>query len=156
MGKFRNHEKASFWSADTDEGKENSMPHGARRLNVADIFEERSDLVKSARGGGSITPRFAKILQQHVCSGKLTIHTHTTVQHQKYSPLDQTYTITTTPLIADMPKIHFVYFATGVQSEYEKLNYLQGLLAKHPIESIDGLPALTDDLMWSPDVPLFM
>lgn len=78
------------------------------------------------------------------------------MQHQSYSPLDQTYTIATEPAIEDMPKIHFVYFATGVQSEYEKLNYLQNLVEKHPIESIDGLPALTDDLMWNPDVPLFM
>lgn len=112
--------------------------------------------MKSARGGGSITPRFAKILQQHVSSGKLIIHTHTTVQSQNYSPLDQTYNITTEPAIPDMPKIHFVYFATGVQSEYEKLDYLQDLVEKHPIESIDGLPALTDDLQWSEDVPLFM
>lgn len=78
------------------------------------------------------------------------------MQRQSYSPLHQTYTIATEPAIEDMPKIHFVYFATGVQSECEKLDYLQTLMEKHPIESIDGLPALTDDLMWNRDVPLFM
>lgn len=78
------------------------------------------------------------------------------MQSQKYRPLDQAYTIVTEPAIKDMPDIHFVYFATGVQSEYEKLGYLQNMVKKHPIQSIDGLPALTDDLMWNEDVPLFM
>ncbi|KAK4496771.1 hypothetical protein PRZ48_012754 [Zasmidium cellare] len=136
MGKFRNHEKASFWSADTD--------------------EERSDLVKSARGGGSITPRFAKLLDSHVRTGKLSIHTHTTVTSSTYSPTSQTWTLSTTPPIPDLPQIHYVYFATGVQSDFEKLPYLQKIVDKYPVESFDGLPALTDDLMWKADVPLFM
>ncbi|EGP82971.1 uncharacterized protein MYCGRDRAFT_97150 [Zymoseptoria tritici IPO323] len=136
MGKFRNHEKASFWSADTD--------------------EERAELVKSARGGGSITPRYAKILHQHVASGRLTLHTHTTVASHSYSPLTGTHTLITEPPISSLPEFHFIYFATGVQSDYQTLPYLQTMLAKYPMESIDGLPALTEDLMWDEDVPLFM
>lgn len=117
---------------------------------------ERSDLVKSARGGGSITPRFAKVLETHVRTGKLSIHTHTTVTSSTYSPLDQTWTLTTSPPIPDLPPIHYIYFATGVQSDFEKLPYLQKIVEKYPVDSFDGLPALTDDLMWQGDVPLFM
>ena len=136
MGKFRNHEKATFWSADTD--------------------EERLHLVKCARGGGSITPRFVKVSEQHVQSGKLSIHPHTTVEQTNYDPLEQTWLIKTSPPILDMPPIHFVYFATGVQSNVEKLSYLQKIVEKFPVECFDGMPALTDDLMWKPDVPLFL
>lgn len=113
-------------------------------------------MVKSARGGGSITPRFAKVLDAHVRTGKLSIHTHTTVTHSAYSPLDQTWAIETSPAIPDLPKIHYIYFATGVQSDFEKLPYLQKIFEKYPVDSFDGLPGLTDDLMWKADVPLFM
>lgn len=30
------------------------------------------------------------------------------------------------------------------------------MCAKYPVENFDGLPALTDDLMWREDVPLFL
>ncbi|CAK4033891.1 FAD binding domain [Lecanosticta acicola] len=136
MGKFRNHEKASFWSADTD--------------------EERSELVKSARGGGSITPRFAKISERHVRAGRLSIHTHTTVHSASFSPITRTWAITTSPPVPALPPIDFIYFATGVQSEIQTLPYLKPILEKFPVESYEGLPALTDDLMWSEDVPLFV
>ncbi|EME44513.1 hypothetical protein DOTSEDRAFT_172765 [Dothistroma septosporum NZE10] len=136
MGKFRNHEKATFWSADTD--------------------EERSDLIRSARGGGSITPRSVKILEKHVRLGKLSIHAHTTVEQTSHDPITQTWSIKTSPPVTDLPAIHFVYFATGVQSDVEKLPYLQKFADKYPMKCFDGMPALTDDLMWKPDMPLFM
>ncbi|USW58468.1 Putative L-lysine 6-monooxygenase/L-ornithine 5-monooxygenase, FAD/NAD(P)-binding domain superfamily [Septoria linicola] len=138
MGKFRNHEKASFWSADTD--------------------EERSELIKSARGGGSITPRFAKILKEHVDKGRVDLHTNATVRGCRYDPIEQVWHIKTQPELKALEeaKIHYVYFATGVASDFETLPYLKGMCEKYPVESYDGLPALTDDLMWREDVPLFM
>ncbi|KAF7192450.1 hypothetical protein HII31_06225 [Pseudocercospora fuligena] len=53
-------------------------------------------------------------------------------------------------------EFHFIYFATGIQSDFQTLPYLQNLLKAYPVESYDGLPALTEDLMWREDVPLFM
>lgn len=154
MGKFRNHEKASFWSADTDEGGLTTFCSALRfKLTVA---AERSELVKSARGGGSITPRFAKISDCHVRSGQLSIHTHTVVSSATFSPTAGTWSITTDPPISDLPPIDFIYFATGVHSDFETLPYLKNIVEKYPIEAYDGLPALTDDLMWKEDVPLFV
>lgn len=43
-----------------------------------------------------------------------------------------------------------------MQSDFTSLPYLQTLSEKFPIENFDGMPALTDDLMWRGDVPLFM
>lgn len=117
---------------------------------------ERSDLVKSARGGGSITPRFAKVLEKHARAGGLSMHTHTTITYAAYHPSTSTWTILTDPPIADLPPMHHVYFATGVQSDFSTLPYLSTIVDKHPVESFDGLPALTDDLMWTPEVPLFL
>lgn len=138
MGKFRNHEKASFWSADSD--------------------AERSELIKSARGGGSITPRFARLVQGNCKTGKLALHTHTTVKKCQYDAVEQVWSIQTEPGIPELEaaSIHHVYFATGVTSDFEKLPYLQTMCEKYPIKGYDGLPALTDDLTWRDDVPLFV
>lgn len=117
---------------------------------------ERLELINVARGGGSITPRFAKTLQRHCSTGRLSLHTHTVISKANFNPLDQTWTVTTSPPIENLPKFHHIYFATGVQSDFQSLPYLQTLCKKFPIDSYGGLPALTDDLMWREDVPLFM
>jgi hypothetical protein len=139
MGKFQNHEKASFWSADTD--------------------EERCDLVNAARGGGSVTPRYAKILQAHVASGRLMMCTNTVVSSASLICEDEDekiWNITTTPAIPGLPDFHFVYFATGVASDISTLPYLAPIHEKFPIPTFQGLPALNHDLMWNDDVPLFV
>ena len=112
-------------------------------------------MLKEARGGGSITPRFAKILLSHVQSGRTALHYNTTVQSQAYNADSQTWSLTTSPPIPDLPEIDYIYFATGVQSDISTLPYMQSIVSEYPMETYDGLPALTDDLAWRDDVPLF-
>nr|POE54473.1 hypothetical protein CFP56_41411 [Quercus suber] len=154
IAKFKNHQQASFWSADTDEGTI-YFPSATIKHN-ADSAVERLEYVKEARNGGSITPRFMKKLKQHVISGKLAIHTHTTVATQNYDADLASWTLATTPPIPDLPPFDYIYFATGAQTDVHKLDFLQTMHSKHPIASCGGLPVLTDDLMWSANVPLFV
>lgn len=112
-------------------------------------------MLKEARGGGSITPRFAKILQSHVQSGRTSLHTSTVVQDQFYDSSSQTWNLTTTPPIDELPSMDYIYFATGVQSDISTLPFMQSITAQYPLETYDGLPKLTDDLAWRDDVPLF-
>ncbi|TIA60932.1 FAD/NAD(P)-binding domain-containing protein [Aureobasidium pullulans] len=133
MGKFRNFEEASFWSADTD--------------------EERLEQIKQARGGGSITPRYHKLLKQHISAGKVCLHTQTTIRSSSFT--DGFWTLETNPPV-DLPSIDYIYFATGIASDFKSLPFLQTINQKFPIESHGGLPSLTDDLMWRDDVPLFV
>jgi len=112
-------------------------------------------MLKDARGGGSITPRFAKILQSHIHSGLTSLHTNATVQTQAYNPTSQTWSLTTSPPIPDLPEMDYIYFATGVQSDISTLPFMQKMMAEFPLEVRDGLPTLTDDLAWRDDVPLF-
>lgn len=112
-------------------------------------------MLKEARGGGSITPRFAKILLSHVQSGRTALYYNTTVQSQAYNAASQTWSLTTSPPIPDLPEIDYIYFATGVQSDISTLPYMQSIVSEYPMETYDGLPALTDDLAWRDDVPLF-
>ncbi|KAK5129558.1 hypothetical protein LTR08_003144 [Meristemomyces frigidus] len=136
MGKFRNREKAAFWMAEDD--------------------EERAYLLRQAVGGGSVTPRYQKVLKKHIEAGRLALHTHTRVASQKWCADSGQWIVETESPIPSMPPIDFVYFATGIQSGVQGVPLLQSFNSEFPIEMKDGFPALTDDLMWRADVPLFV
>lgn len=136
MSKFRNQQRAAFWTADS--------------------FEERLQQAKEARNGGSITPRFSKKLKAHVQAGRAHVHTETTIASQRYCDKSCLWTIETQPSIAELPFFDHVYFATGTHLDARELGCLQTVHRKYPIETHGGLPALTDDLKWCDEVPLFV
>ncbi|PSK45313.1 hypothetical protein B9Z65_2453 [Elsinoe australis] len=135
MGKFKNVQQATFWSADTD--------------------EERWEQIKIARDGGSITPRIQKVLRRYCDQGRLVIHTNTTIKSRDFSPISRQWDIRTEPAV-EYPPIDYIYFATGIPTDFEKLPYLQTLIRKHPVDGIGGLPCLNDDMAWCDEVPLYM
>ena len=102
-----------------------------------------------------MTPRFAKKLKAHVQSGRLHLHTNTAIASQHCCQDSQLWVIETEPP-TDLPAFDHVYFATGTQIDAGKLEMLQTMNRKYPIETYGGFPALTDDLKWSEDVPLFV
>jgi hypothetical protein len=55
-----------------------------------------------------------------------------------------------------LPPMDHIYFATGVESDFAKLPFLQSMLESYPIEGHGGFPCLNDDLMWDDGVPLFV
>ncbi|KAJ5727534.1 hypothetical protein N7493_005354, partial [Penicillium malachiteum] len=136
MGKYKNWEKAAFWSADTD--------------------EERLEMMKTARNGGSITPRYTRIVRQHAAKNRASIHTSTVITSHEYDPESQTWSLTTDPPIPDLPPIDYIYFATGARADVCEMPLLNNMNAEYPIETKEGLPCLTEDLMWREDVPLYM
>ncbi|KAK8011540.1 hypothetical protein PG990_010505 [Apiospora arundinis] len=139
VGKFRNFEQAAFWSADTD--------------------EERWEKIKTARNGGSITSPYRKIVEKHVASGKLTLCRHTTLRSRHWEESTQTWKVELDgPDASDqaLPSFDHIYYATGVQTDFMTLPYLQNLLADYPVASCGGLPCITDDMQWREDVPLFL
>jgi len=113
-------------------------------------------MIADARNGGSITPRYAKRLDDLVGQGLLSINTHTVVTTQNYDAGTCRCTITTDPVIPVLPPFDHVFFATGVRSSIDNLALLKSLSRQHPIKTSYGLPCLTDDLQWSDDVPLFV
>ncbi|KZM24469.1 uncharacterized protein EKO05_0002007 [Ascochyta rabiei] len=136
VGKFRNFNQAAFWSADTD--------------------EERFEMITQARNGGSMTPRYRKILDAHVASGKIALHTYTTLQSVKWDANSKSWTDIKVSTDTAIPAIDYVVFATGIQSDIRTIPFLQTLQQQHPIDYVGGLPCLNDDLMWNDDVPLFV
>lgn len=102
-----------------------------------------------------MTPRFAKKLKSQVQSGRLQVHTDKTIVSQHCRQDTQLWTIETEPP-TDLPTFDHVYFATGTHIDVGSLEVLQTMNRKHAIETYGGFPALTDDLKWSDDVPLFL
>lgn len=140
MGKYKNAEQSKFWTADSD--------------------EERLEIIKEARGGGSITPLFYRErTKKHIASGKCDFRTETKLIDAKFEDEGDgggKYAITTEPADPSLPKMDYIVFATGIQTDFAKLPYLQNMLEKYPVKSFGGLPCLNEDLMWKDDVPLFM
>ncbi|RAK76270.1 FAD binding domain protein [Aspergillus fijiensis CBS 313.89] len=138
MGKFKNLEKARFWSADTD--------------------DERLAMIAAARGGGSVTPRYQKILKQHAARGRLAVHPRTVIVDRRYDPATSTWTLATDPPIPELAAIpvDYIYFATGMRADVTQMPLLDTMRRDYPVETRQGLPCLTEDLMWCDGVPLFL
>lgn len=114
-------------------------------------------MLRKARGGGSITPRFYKKLEAWASKGALTIHQNTMIEHQHWSPISQTWTIETNPPIAYLVRpVDYIYYGTGMSTDIESLPMLSSIREEYPIETMHGLPCLTNDLAWRDDVPLFL
>lgn len=104
-----------------------------------------------------MTPVFSKVLKRHIQAGNLVVHTNTFISSQKYDEESKLWSIGTEPPPAtDLPHFDHIYFATGTHLDVNQLAMLQTMQRRFPIDSYGGFPALTDDLMWADDVPLFM
>lgn len=147
MGKYKTLHQAYFHQAGSD--------------------EERLDIVKEARGGGSITPAFMRRIRPHIAAGRLRMFERTVLKEARFETETTTTTtvpgggggvwrVKTEPPIEDLPAIDYIYFATGIQSDFTKLPYLQNILKDYPIKGLGGFPCLNEDLMWRDDVPLFV
>ena len=62
----------------------------------------------------------------------------------------------TEPPIPDLPRIDYIYYATGAPVDFQSTPILQSILKEYPIHGHAGLPCVNDDLMWNEDVPLFV
>ncbi len=113
-------------------------------------------MVRDARNGGSITPIIHKVLQSHIRQGRVSLHTHTNITSQHWDPIHKTWTLETEPKIPDIPPIDYIYYATGISSDFSILPLVQKLLDKVDVPIKGGLPCLTDDLMLAENVPLFV
>ncbi|KAL7930259.1 hypothetical protein V8C35DRAFT_283624 [Trichoderma chlorosporum] len=138
MGKYKNAEHARFWTADSD--------------------LERLEIIKEARGGGSLTPTYYKKVKKYIASGNLELRTNTALIDAEMREIDGSrfWAIKTEPPTAGMPLFDYIYFATGIQTDFTCLPYLQTMLQKYPIHGHGGFPCINEDLMWKDGVPLFM
>lgn len=119
-------------------------------------FVERLEMLQTARNGGSMTPRYTKIVKQHAAKHRASLHPCTEIKSHEYNPSTQTWALTTDPPIPNLPPIDYIYFATGTRTDVREMPLLREMNEQYPIEVKSGFPCLTNDLSWREDVPLFM
>lgn len=103
-----------------------------------------------------MTPRYRKVLDAHVASGKISLHLHTTLESVSWDCTLRCWTCKTSASDLALPPIDHIVFATGIQSDIRTIPFMQTIQKQHPIECVGGLPCLNDDLMWNDNVPLFV
>jgi len=94
-------------------------------------------------------------MQKLIAEGRLEIHSNTVISARDFDPDTHLWKLETEPEL-HLPGIDYIYFATGVPTDYTKVPFLQTLLKKDPIDGVAGLPCLTEDMAWSEEVPLYM
>lgn len=137
MGKWRNHSKAEFWSEED--------------------LQARLEMAKAARGGGSITPRYTKCLRDWIKKGRLVVHMYTPVTEARWDTVCEDWELNANSDSSTLlPRCQHVILATGLGSDINTMPMLSTMHTQHPIDSFGGFPALTADLMWKEEVPLFV
>lgn len=137
VGKYKNYHLSTFWSTDRD--------------------EERFEMLRDARGGGSITPEYKRILLSHTSGGKASLHEYTHITNAAWDEGTETWEIETQPEVeGGLPRIDHVIYATGLAVDFKRIPALQQILLERDIRTVGGMPCLTDDLMWSGSVPFFV
>ena len=157
VSKTRNTRMAEFWSADTD--------------------EERAEMLRAAKEGGSVSPAFDKEVQRWVRAGKLEILPGTRIADGIWDESTQRWELRllcrtrqnvasqrpsdvtkcsgpTEEQHTQLPNIAHVFYATGSQTDFAAIPFLQDLQREHPLRTINGLPVINQDMMWNDDVPL--
>jgi hypothetical protein len=136
VGKFRNIEQAQFWNSES--------------------CEERYQKILGARNGGSITPYYKKIIEEHISTGHLTMLLHTTIDSKTWDPISKTWAVSLKGERQDLPPIDHIYFATGVETDFESLPCLQSMCWDYPVKNCGGFPCITENMTWRDDIPLFV
>lgn len=136
VAKFKNHFLARYWSADSD--------------------EERLEMYKEARNGGSVNSEYHHILKTHISKGRVSLHEYTNITSASWDSILQLWKVDTSPELLELPEFDHVIYATGFDINFEKIEAVKPLIERYGIETVGGFPCLTHDLSWSDEVPFFV
>lgn len=139
--KYQNFMKSTFWMLDTD--------------------EERYQMIDDARQGGSVNPQYHKVLMNLIKEGKVILYKHSEIVDKEWDDSKSNWKIievynkklNKTHFI---PNIEYIYFATGISTDFERLPMVKNIISHHPINFVKGVPSLTDELQWNSKIPFFL
>lgn len=134
MGKYKNFHLAAFWGAEDD--------------------EERWEMIKEARGGGSVNPEYKSLLVELGKRRQVVVCENTEVVGAVWE--GGKWRLETEPRVEGLVCVDHVVYATGVMADIERVPFMQDLIRERDIKTVGGMPCLTHDLMWDEDTPLFV
>ncbi|KAK0124447.1 hypothetical protein ONS95_009402 [Cadophora gregata] len=142
VAKFKNHSMSAFWKADSD--------------------EERAEMMRDARGGGSVNPEYRGILKRLVGEGRLRVWEWTEVVGAKRVGGDgdgENWVLELSRTDGEKREevvVDHVVYATGIVADINRVEAVRPMLDEFPIETVGGMPCLTKELMWNDEIPFFI
>ncbi|POS85971.1 hypothetical protein EPUL_002723, partial [Erysiphe pulchra] len=137
LAKYKNRSMSEFYFADSD--------------------HERWEMMKSARGGGSVNPEFRTVIEKLQKRGILVLKEDTVIKNASWQSTSASWSV---DLQTDEQKtenllVNYVIYATGTPVNISSLPIIQPIMKQYPIDTVGGMPCLTAELMWKEEVPLF-
>lgn len=138
LAKYKNESMSRFWKADED--------------------RERWEMMRDARGGGSVNPEYREVLKTLVREGRVKVWEWTKVKGARWDDEQERWRLELTDTTEEVHQVDVdgVVYATSEAADIRTVNVVRSILEEHPIEIVGGLPCLTNELMWNEDIPLFV
>jgi len=114
-------------------------------------FEKRFEMIQQARNGGSMTPAMVTQLRRQAHNGKLKIQENMQVVEVEWT--DNQWLVKFTD--GEQERFHRIWLSTGNRFDVNSEPLLKEVLQAYPIQVINGLPMLDDNLGWR-GCPLFI
>jgi hypothetical protein len=129
---------------------------GLHEYTTSITHVERYNQLRKAKNGGSVTPEYKRILDSLVQKGKLDIIERVEVRSAVW--VEHASRECWKVEWDDKRVEHFdlIWLGTGSILDVEQDPCLTHILEKFPIEIVNGLPVLQDDLRWCRDCNLFV
>ncbi|NER38847.1 MAG: lysine N(6)-hydroxylase/L-ornithine N(5)-oxygenase family protein [Oscillatoria sp. SIO1A7] len=126
-------------------------PKYLKGFHAEPSWENRWQMIQSARNGGSITPAIFTKLRRLEWEGKLSFYEHCEVESAEWKGDAWKVTCNQSDAcdrIADQP-IDRIWLATGSTLDVNHWALLSDIRAAHPLPVVNGLPVLDPDLRWA-------
>lgn len=114
-------------------------------------WENRWQMIQSARNGGSLTPAIFTQLRRLERSGKLSFYQQCEVQSAEWK--ENAWNVTCNhpgshDCLAHLP-INRIWLATGSTIDVQNWSILSGVRDSYPLPMVEGLPVLDEHLRWA-------
>lgn len=116
-------------------------------------------MIKEARNGGSVNPEYKSLLMDLVKKGRVVLCEYTSIAAAEWDEELKMWSVETDNEGIDdglLPRFDHVVYATGVDADIATVPFLKEIVEERPVSMYGGLPALTHDLEWDRECPLFV
>ena len=115
---------------------------------------DKLDFNKRLRGGGSISADVYRAMCESCSSHLNVLEECEVVQAHWVSSLNEIHV--RFDGVHDISQFDYVWLATGGTLDLSLVPIFASLQSQHPIDTVEGLPVLQDDLSWAEDIPLYI
>ncbi len=125
-------------------------PKYLKGFHAEPCWDKRSQMIQSARNGGSLTPAILTQLRRLDREGKVVLYEQCEVRHARWKGDVWKVECSNADIhnrMAHLP-IHRIWLSTGSQMDVRHWDILSDIREKYPQPAVNGLPVLDHHLRW--------